>query len=193
MGMVVYLDEEFYPHFLTTIAGRRWIISCGFRLAVMKCLQSSKYVAALGTAIGLAIDKGIQTELVTGIDHGKARRGLAEVTAYDPFVEERSAGYSLRISNFYCPSTVTATNVSSIPPISVADYEVLNAEPQAVASHSPKIIFEQETLETSLKHPTTSRVCYSLRCFLFVGMSSLSFIIVSTVVACDLFRAVFCP
>nr|GEX73750.1 hypothetical protein [Tanacetum cinerariifolium] len=119
MGMVVHLDEEFYPHFLTTIAGRRWIISCGFRLAVMKCLQSSKYVAALGTAIGLAIDKGIQTELVTGIDHGKARRGLAEVTAYDPFRVlllklHRSAGYSLRISNFYCPSTGMALLVDPL-------------------------------------------------------------------------------
>ncbi|GJX17001.1 hypothetical protein Tco_0217833 [Tanacetum coccineum] len=38
MGMAVHLDEEFYPRFLTTIAGQRWIISCGFRLAVMRCL-----------------------------------------------------------------------------------------------------------------------------------------------------------
>ncbi|GJT00483.1 hypothetical protein Tco_0821652 [Tanacetum coccineum] len=52
--------------------------------------------------------------------------------------------------------SVAAANVSSIPPISVADYEVLNAEPRAEASCSLKIIFEQETLETSPKHPTTS-------------------------------------
>ncbi|GKF15882.1 hypothetical protein Tco_0057344 [Tanacetum coccineum] len=38
MGMALYLDEEFYPRFLTIIAGRRWIINCGFRLVVMKCL-----------------------------------------------------------------------------------------------------------------------------------------------------------
>ncbi|GKC03912.1 hypothetical protein Tco_0995522 [Tanacetum coccineum] len=67
-------NKEFYPRFLTTIAGRRWIISNGFRLDVMKCLQSLKYVVALGTPIGLAIDKGMQTGLVAGIDHGKAER-----------------------------------------------------------------------------------------------------------------------
>nr|GEY67367.1 transposase (putative), gypsy type [Tanacetum cinerariifolium]GEY67634.1 transposase (putative), gypsy type [Tanacetum cinerariifolium] len=45
--------------------------------------------------------------------------------------------------------SVTVADVSFIIPISMADYEVLNAK----ASHSPKIIFEQETLETSLEHP----------------------------------------
>ncbi|GJZ46560.1 hypothetical protein Tco_0594156 [Tanacetum coccineum] len=52
--------------------------------------------------------------------------------------------------------SVTNTNVSFIPPISVVDYEVLNVEPRREASHSPKIIFKQGTLETSPKHPTTS-------------------------------------
>nr|GEX13472.1 hypothetical protein [Tanacetum cinerariifolium] len=63
MGMGLHLDEKFYPHFLTTIAGRRWIISRGFKLTIMKCLQSPEYVAAFGTATGLAIDKGMQTGL----------------------------------------------------------------------------------------------------------------------------------
>nr|GEW74182.1 putative reverse transcriptase domain-containing protein [Tanacetum cinerariifolium] len=60
MGMVVHLDEEFYLRFLTTIA-----------------------------ALGLAIDKGMQTGLVAGIDHGKSRRSLADVAAYDPSVEAK--------------------------------------------------------------------------------------------------------
>nr|GFC31455.1 hypothetical protein [Tanacetum cinerariifolium] len=41
MEMALHLDEEFYPCFLTTIAGRRWILGRGLRLVVMKCLQSS--------------------------------------------------------------------------------------------------------------------------------------------------------
>ncbi|GJT94891.1 hypothetical protein Tco_1090409 [Tanacetum coccineum] len=82
MGMALHLDKEFYPHFLTTIVGRRWIISRGFRLAVMKCLQSLEYVAALGTAIGLAIDKGMQTGLAAGIDYGRARRSLTKKDAF---------------------------------------------------------------------------------------------------------------
>ncbi|GJT87346.1 hypothetical protein Tco_1069063 [Tanacetum coccineum] len=102
MGMAVHMDEELYPRFLTTIAGRRWIISCGFRLAVMKCLQSPEYVSALETAIGLVIDKGMHIGLVAGIDHGKAGRGLVEIAAYDPFVEERyvSAVIALRGLDF---------------------------------------------------------------------------------------------
>ncbi|GKC77263.1 hypothetical protein Tco_1128037 [Tanacetum coccineum] len=53
-------------------------------------------------------------------------------------------------------ASITTANVSSVPPILVADYEVLNAKPQPKASHSPKIIFEEETLETSPEHPMTS-------------------------------------
>ncbi|GJY96837.1 hypothetical protein Tco_0513747, partial [Tanacetum coccineum] len=250
IGLAVYLDDEFYPRFLTTIADRMWIISRSFRLA---------------------------TGLVAGIDHGKARRGLTEVAAYDPSVEERYVSAVLALhdldlnflsqlesqkdASIACimvslhlegPSAktlkvsrlqpayeqlllpihwkednavigetylsdslnvvhdrvqkvkegalshnssiseamgplvdplsfenlvgeastsgvlataattialsifVTTANVSSIPPISVADYELLNAEPRPEAFDSPKIIFEQETLKTSPEHPTTS-------------------------------------
>ncbi|GKG50268.1 hypothetical protein Tco_0521368, partial [Tanacetum coccineum] len=58
-------------------------------LALMKYLQSPKYAATFRADIGLVIDKGIQTGLVAGIDHRKARRGLADVVAYDPSVEAR--------------------------------------------------------------------------------------------------------
>ncbi|GKB96539.1 hypothetical protein Tco_0982676, partial [Tanacetum coccineum] len=87
MAQSLHLDEEFYPRFLTTIAGRRWIIDHGLRLAVMKCHQSLEYGA--GVIIGLTIDKGIQVGLVAGIDHGNAKRGLADVASYDPYVEAR--------------------------------------------------------------------------------------------------------
>ncbi|GJY27119.1 hypothetical protein Tco_0401845 [Tanacetum coccineum] len=48
MDVALHLDDEFYPRFLTTIAGRQWIISHGFRLAVMKCLQSSETLLLWG-------------------------------------------------------------------------------------------------------------------------------------------------
>ncbi|GJV63794.1 hypothetical protein Tco_1474622 [Tanacetum coccineum] len=66
----------------------------------MKCLQSPKYVAALGATIGLAIDKGMQTGLIVGINHGKAGRGLSEVAAYDPSVEERYVASVLTLWSF---------------------------------------------------------------------------------------------
>ncbi|GKG15828.1 hypothetical protein Tco_0358151, partial [Tanacetum coccineum] len=58
MGMALHLDEEFYPWYLTTIAGR----SC-------------------------AIDKGMHDGLAAGIDHGKAGQSLAKVAAYNPAAE----------------------------------------------------------------------------------------------------------
>nr|GEU59129.1 ribonuclease H-like domain-containing protein [Tanacetum cinerariifolium] len=35
-------DKELYPHILTAIAGRRWVIGNGLRLAVMKCGESTE-------------------------------------------------------------------------------------------------------------------------------------------------------
>nr|GFB60654.1 transposase (putative), gypsy type [Tanacetum cinerariifolium] len=81
MGMVLHMDAEFYPRFLTTIAGRRWILSCGLRLVLAKCLASPEYLSAMGEAIGRAIDKGMQDGLTTGIEHGRARRSITDVVA----------------------------------------------------------------------------------------------------------------
>ncbi|GKG30812.1 hypothetical protein Tco_0423300, partial [Tanacetum coccineum] len=52
--------------------------------------------------------------------------------------------------------SVTATSASSIPPISVADYDVLDVGIQNEAPPSPKIVFEKETLETTPENPTAS-------------------------------------
>ncbi|GKC54884.1 hypothetical protein Tco_1077629 [Tanacetum coccineum] len=51
--------------------------------------------------------------------------------------------------------SVTATSASSIPPILVADYDVLDARIQGEVPHSPKIVFEKETLETTPERPMT--------------------------------------
>ncbi|GKD06662.1 hypothetical protein Tco_1181636, partial [Tanacetum coccineum] len=55
--MALYMDEEFYPCFLTTISRRRWILSHGVKLVVMKCLQLPGYLAALRGVIGHVVDK----------------------------------------------------------------------------------------------------------------------------------------
>ncbi|GKB26158.1 hypothetical protein Tco_0865559 [Tanacetum coccineum] len=273
IGTTLHLDEEFYPRFLTTIARRRWILGRRLRLVVMTCLQSPEYLAALGGAIGRAIDKGMQDGLAAGIDHGKAGRGLVDVAAYNPSAEanyistvnalravdfpllaqlesqkdasmadimsllhlddlaaeileadqlqpspeqlmlpihrskdqvvigETSLSFYLDVvharvrrirgdatsqrlsisdamvplieplsaknlvgeaSTSGVPTAVAATTAlttfvqaSSVPPIPVSDYEVADTEAQAEASSSPKIIFEQENLETSPENPAT--------------------------------------
>nr|GEV42641.1 hypothetical protein [Tanacetum cinerariifolium] len=52
LGMALHVDEEFYPCFLTIIVGWRWILNHGVKLAVVKCLHSLEYMAALGEVIG---------------------------------------------------------------------------------------------------------------------------------------------
>nr|GEW17998.1 hypothetical protein [Tanacetum cinerariifolium] len=202
ISMDIHLDEEFYPRFLTIIA-----------------------------AIGRAIDKGMQIELVAGIGHGKAGRGLADDAAYDPSAEAKYVSVflvfrnldfeflsllesqkdasiadimdSFRLEVHACVPKVkegaschqlsifdvmgplvdplsfenlvgeasasgvlvtvavttalstTFSYTSFVPPISVADYGMPDVEPQPEASHSHKIIFEQETLETSSENPAT--------------------------------------
>nr|GEW83959.1 transposase (putative), gypsy type [Tanacetum cinerariifolium] len=39
-ALSIDFDEELYPHMLTVIAGRRWVIGYGLHLAMMKCAES---------------------------------------------------------------------------------------------------------------------------------------------------------
>ncbi|GJW58006.1 reverse transcriptase domain-containing protein [Tanacetum coccineum] len=87
MEMVLHMDDEFYPRYLTIIAGRRWILSRGLKLVLAKCLSSPEYLSAMGEAIGRAIDKGMQDGLKAGIEHGRARRSIADVDAFNPSAE----------------------------------------------------------------------------------------------------------
>ncbi|GJU65667.1 RNA-directed DNA polymerase, eukaryota, reverse transcriptase zinc-binding domain protein [Tanacetum coccineum] len=86
--MALHLEEKFCPHLLTTISGRRWLLTHGIKLVVVKCLNSPEYLTALGTAISCAFEKGMQDGLSAGIDHGREGRSLADVVAYNPSVEE---------------------------------------------------------------------------------------------------------
>ncbi|GKC46770.1 hypothetical protein Tco_1064492 [Tanacetum coccineum] len=55
--MTLHVKEKFYPHLLTTIARRRWLLTHGLKLFLTKCLNSSEYLSALGAAISRAIEK----------------------------------------------------------------------------------------------------------------------------------------
>ncbi|GKC61160.1 hypothetical protein Tco_1088758 [Tanacetum coccineum] len=41
-ALIIEFDEELYPHMLTAIAGRQWVIRHGLRLAIMKCAESTE-------------------------------------------------------------------------------------------------------------------------------------------------------
>ncbi|GKD02643.1 hypothetical protein Tco_1177617 [Tanacetum coccineum] len=72
---------------MTTIVGRRWILSRGLKLAVIKCLQSPEYLSVLGRAIGRTVGKGMQDGLAAGINHGKAGRALSDVVTHNPYAD----------------------------------------------------------------------------------------------------------
>ncbi|GJY23976.1 hypothetical protein Tco_0397634, partial [Tanacetum coccineum] len=80
------LEGEFYPTYLTTLAGRWWLLAHGVQLALLKCLKSSEYQGILGHALGRAVDFGMQAGLEAGHEHGSAGRSLSVVDAYNPEV-----------------------------------------------------------------------------------------------------------
>ncbi|GJX93384.1 hypothetical protein Tco_0347970 [Tanacetum coccineum] len=81
------MEEKFYPHLLTTIAGRRWLLTYGMKLAIVKCLHFPDYLSALGAAISRAIEKGIQDGLAAGITHGQEGRVLTDIFWFNTSME----------------------------------------------------------------------------------------------------------
>ncbi|GKB44477.1 hypothetical protein Tco_0889419 [Tanacetum coccineum] len=71
------LEEEFYPAYLTTLAGRRWFLTHGIQLVVLKCFKSPEYQGILGHALGRAVDFGMQEGLEAG--YFDAVRALEDV------------------------------------------------------------------------------------------------------------------
>ncbi|GKB00761.1 hypothetical protein Tco_0828754 [Tanacetum coccineum] len=67
---------------------RRWLLTHGIKLLVVKCLNSNEYMEALGNAFGRAIEKGMQEGLAAGIEHGQAGRCLTDLEAYIPSAED---------------------------------------------------------------------------------------------------------
>nr|GFA39660.1 hypothetical protein [Tanacetum cinerariifolium] len=61
--MACHLEEKVYPHLLNTISSRRWLLTYGLKLFLVKCLNSSEYLTTLRAAISRAIEKGMQSGL----------------------------------------------------------------------------------------------------------------------------------
>ncbi|GJT22424.1 hypothetical protein Tco_0892361 [Tanacetum coccineum] len=51
-------DEELYPHMLSAIAERRWLISHGMRLAAMSTLESQEVKQSFGDVVKCALARG---------------------------------------------------------------------------------------------------------------------------------------
>nr|GEV49616.1 putative reverse transcriptase domain-containing protein [Tanacetum cinerariifolium] len=88
-ALSIDFDEELYPHTLTAIAGRRWVIGHGLCLAVMKCGKSTELRKAFADVVSAGIAKGMSEGLKHGVEHGKSNLSLEAIEAYDPEAEAK--------------------------------------------------------------------------------------------------------
>ncbi|GJV56947.1 gypsy type transposase [Tanacetum coccineum] len=86
-ALSIDFDEELYPHMLTAIAGRRWVIGHGLCLAIIKCEESTDLRQAFVDVVSARIMKGISEGLKYRLEHGEAKLDLAAIKAYDPEAE----------------------------------------------------------------------------------------------------------
>nr|GEX66500.1 hypothetical protein [Tanacetum cinerariifolium] len=88
-ALSIDFDEELYPHMLTAIASRRWMIGRGLRLTVMKCGESLELRQAFTDVVSIGIAKGMSEGLRHEVDHGQAQLSLESIEAYDPEAEAK--------------------------------------------------------------------------------------------------------
>nr|GEZ51874.1 transposase (putative), gypsy type [Tanacetum cinerariifolium] len=90
-ALSVDFDEELYPHILTAIAGLRWVIGHGLRLAMMKCAESLKMRHAFADVVLAGVAKGMSEGLKHVVEHGRAQLTVESLEAYDPEAEAKFA------------------------------------------------------------------------------------------------------
>nr|GFA29152.1 hypothetical protein [Tanacetum cinerariifolium] len=88
-ALSIDFDEELYPHMLTAIAGRRWVIGHGLRLAMMKCAESLEMRQAFVDVVSAGVAKGMSEGLKHGVEHGRTQLELESIEAYDPEAEAK--------------------------------------------------------------------------------------------------------
>nr|GEY69181.1 hypothetical protein [Tanacetum cinerariifolium] len=88
-ALSIDFDEELYPHMLTAIAGRRWVIRHGLRLAVIKCGESTELRQVFADVVSAGIAKGMSEGLKYGVEHKNDNLDLKAIEAYDPEAETK--------------------------------------------------------------------------------------------------------
>nr|GEZ07846.1 transposase (putative), gypsy type [Tanacetum cinerariifolium] len=88
-ALSIDFDEELYPHMLTAIAGRRWVIGHELRLAMMKCAEYLEMRQAFTDVVSTGVAKGMSEGLKHGVEHGHAQLKVESIEAYDPEAEAK--------------------------------------------------------------------------------------------------------
>nr|GEW97579.1 hypothetical protein [Tanacetum cinerariifolium] len=82
-ALSIDFDEKLYPHMLSAIAGRRWVIGYGLRLAIIKCGESIELRQMFVDVVSAGITKGMSEGLKYEVEHGKANLDLEAIEAYE--------------------------------------------------------------------------------------------------------------
>nr|GEZ55093.1 hypothetical protein [Tanacetum cinerariifolium] len=88
-ALSIDFDEELYPHMLTAIVGRRWVVGHGLRLAMMKCAELLEMRQAFADVVSARVAKGMSEGLKHGVEHGQAQLTVESIEAYDPEAEAK--------------------------------------------------------------------------------------------------------
>nr|GEU37455.1 transposase (putative), gypsy type [Tanacetum cinerariifolium] len=102
-ALSIDFDEELYPHMLTAIAGRRWMIGRGMRLVVVKCSESLELRQAFADVVSAGIAKGMSEGLRHGVKHGHAQLNLEAIEAYDSEAEAKYIAALQALKNLKYP------------------------------------------------------------------------------------------
>ncbi|GKD40646.1 hypothetical protein Tco_1260853 [Tanacetum coccineum] len=98
-ALSIDFDEELYPHMLTAIAGRRWMIGHCLRLAVMKWAELMELRQTFADVVTAGIIKGLSEGLRDGVEHGKAGLDVASLEGHDPKADEKFTAAHNHITN----------------------------------------------------------------------------------------------
>nr|GEV20977.1 transposase (putative), gypsy type [Tanacetum cinerariifolium] len=82
-ALSIDFDEELYPHMLTAIESRMWVIGHGLRLAVMKYGESLEMRQAFADVVSAGIARGMSEGLRHGVEHGQAQLNVESIEVYD--------------------------------------------------------------------------------------------------------------
>nr|GEV70020.1 RNA-directed DNA polymerase, eukaryota [Tanacetum cinerariifolium] len=97
--MNIEFDFELYPHFLSAIAERRWLIGSGLRLAVNNVLESPSVREAFAGAVRAAGAKGKSQGFIDGFNHCAANGELTALLGYDPEAIEKFSAAMGKLKN----------------------------------------------------------------------------------------------
>ncbi|GJW87636.1 gypsy type transposase [Tanacetum coccineum] len=154
-ALSVDFDEELYPHMLTAIAGRWWVIGHELLLAVMKCAESTELRQAFANVVSAGIAKGMSEGLKYGVEHGKAGLELTVVEAYDPEADNKyvAAFHDLKDLNYPLIDELEQLKDAPLDVIMASLY--LDSD---TGEDAPQFIYDLRPSSSQLKIPVYPKV-----------------------------------